>query len=143
MTNKAYASFWIRLLAEVLDILIFSLDVAIFGGLIYFLAPKNPEILTPLVAWYVAYFVLHCLMLFFLKPYLINKVGGTPGKLITGIKIINEENDFISFKDALFREYIGKAASAVLFGLGYFWIFKDPKRQAWHDHIAGTFVVKR
>jgi uncharacterized RDD family membrane protein YckC len=27
-------------------------------------------------------------------------------------------------------------------GLGCLWILKDPERQAWHDKIAGTYVVK-
>ena len=27
-------------------------------------------------------------------------------------------------------------------GLGALWILKDPERQAWHDKIAGTYVVK-
>jgi uncharacterized RDD family membrane protein YckC len=27
-------------------------------------------------------------------------------------------------------------------GLGCFWILRDPESQAWHDKIAGTYVVK-
>jgi uncharacterized RDD family membrane protein YckC len=27
-------------------------------------------------------------------------------------------------------------------GLGGLWILRDPERQAWHDRIAGTYVVK-
>ena len=27
-------------------------------------------------------------------------------------------------------------------GLGCLWIIKDADRQAWHDKIAGTYVVK-
>jgi uncharacterized RDD family membrane protein YckC len=43
--------------------------------------------------------------------------------------------------DAIVR---GLAAifSFVPFGLGFFWILRDPERQAWHDKIAGTYVVK-
>jgi uncharacterized RDD family membrane protein YckC len=29
-----------------------------------------------------------------------------------------------------------------VFGLGALWIIRDPERQAWHDKIAGTYVVK-
>jgi uncharacterized RDD family membrane protein YckC len=32
--------------------------------------------------------------------------------------------------------------SLVVLGLGALWILKDPERQAWHDKIAGTYVVK-
>jgi uncharacterized RDD family membrane protein YckC len=27
-------------------------------------------------------------------------------------------------------------------GLGFFWIAFDPEKQAWHDKIAGTVVVR-
>jgi uncharacterized RDD family membrane protein YckC len=27
-------------------------------------------------------------------------------------------------------------------GLGFLWIIWDPERQAWHDKIAGTVVVR-
>jgi len=27
-------------------------------------------------------------------------------------------------------------------GLGFLWIVWDPERQAWHDRVAGTYVVK-
>jgi len=30
----------------------------------------------------------------------------------------------------------------VLFGLGYIWIAFDKNKQAWHDKIAGTYVIK-
>jgi uncharacterized RDD family membrane protein YckC len=26
--------------------------------------------------------------------------------------------------------------------IGALWILRDPQRQAWHDKIAGTYVVK-
>jgi uncharacterized RDD family membrane protein YckC len=34
------------------------------------------------------------------------------------------------------------AVGAVLLGLGYLWIAFDPRKQAWHDKLAGTIVVK-
>jgi uncharacterized RDD family membrane protein YckC len=27
-------------------------------------------------------------------------------------------------------------------GLGFLWVMHDPQRQAWHDKVAGTYVVK-
>ena len=41
------------------------------------------------------------------------------------------------------REVIGKAISAVALLIGYFWIFWDPKKRGWHDHIGGTYVIKK
>ncbi|MEK6734314.1 MAG: RDD family protein [Pseudomonadota bacterium] len=32
--------------------------------------------------------------------------------------------------------------SALPFFLGYLWIVFDPKKQGWHDKLAGTLVIK-
>jgi len=32
--------------------------------------------------------------------------------------------------------------SLVVLGLGFLWILRDPEHQAWHDRVAGTYVVK-
>ena len=45
------------------------------------------------------------------------------------------------FAEALVRGLTGIFSLAVV-GLGFFWILRDPERQAWHDRIAGTYVVK-
>ena len=33
------------------------------------------------------------------------------------------------------------AAAYLAAGIGIFWLMLDPKRQGWHDKIAGTYVV--
>ena len=47
----------------------------------------------------------------------------------------------IAFPDALVRGLTGIFSLAV-FGIGFLWILKDPDKQAWHDRVAGTYVVK-
>ena len=32
--------------------------------------------------------------------------------------------------------------SLAVLGIGCLWILRDPERQAWHDKVAGTYVVK-
>ena len=46
----------------------------------------------------------------------------------------------LRFVDALVRG-IASLFSVAVVGLGFFWILKDEERQAWHDLIAGTYVV--
>jgi uncharacterized RDD family membrane protein YckC len=43
--------------------------------------------------------------------------------------------------DALVRG-LSSVFSLVVLGIGCFWILWDPERQAWHDKIAGTYVVR-
>jgi uncharacterized RDD family membrane protein YckC len=40
------------------------------------------------------------------------------------------------------RHVIGYPLSALFFGLGVFWMLWDRRRQAWHDKLAKTVVVK-
>jgi uncharacterized RDD family membrane protein YckC len=69
--------------------------------------------------------------------------GGSPGKLLTGIQVVDAQGQKISFKRAFFRRYIGYMVSGMLFCLGFIWIAIDEQRRGWHDQIADTFVVIR
>lgn len=71
----------------------------------------------------------------------VNYDGATPGKRLMAIKIIRSDGSKLSYPSAFLR-YIGYFVSAFVFGLGYLWMIWDKKKQAWHDKIAGTVVVK-
>jgi uncharacterized RDD family membrane protein YckC len=43
--------------------------------------------------------------------------------------------------DSLVRGLSAIFSLAVL-AIGALWILRDPERQAWHDKIAGTYVVR-
>jgi uncharacterized RDD family membrane protein YckC len=38
---------------------------------------------------------------------------------------------------------LGYYVSAIPFGLGLLWVGIDPKKQGWHDKLAGTVVIRR
>jgi uncharacterized RDD family membrane protein YckC len=67
--------------------------------------------------------------------------GQTPGKSVTRIKVIRVNGMSLSAGDAVLR-FVGYWISSIFFGLGYFWALFDAQSQAWHDKIAGTYVVK-
>jgi uncharacterized RDD family membrane protein YckC len=67
--------------------------------------------------------------------------GTTVGGIICQLRVVRMDGTPLSFADALVRGLAGIFSLAV-FGLGGLWILKDPERQAWHDRIAGTYVVK-
>jgi uncharacterized RDD family membrane protein YckC len=66
--------------------------------------------------------------------------GQTMGKTIVGLKVIGTDGTQLSVGRALLR-YIGYIVSASLFSIGFLWAAFDPKRQGWHDKLAGTLVV--
>jgi uncharacterized RDD family membrane protein YckC len=67
--------------------------------------------------------------------------GQTVGKRAMKIRVISSiDGGPIGFGRGLLR-YIGRIASSIPFGLGYFWMLWDPERQTWHDKIASSVVV--
>ena len=65
----------------------------------------------------------------------------TVGGLICQLRLVRTDGGPVQFAEALVRGLTGIFSLAVV-GLGFFWILRDPERQAWHDRIAGTYVVK-
>jgi len=65
----------------------------------------------------------------------------TLGGIICQLRLVRTDGGPVRFAEALVRGLTGIFSLAVV-GLGFFWILKDPERQAWHDRIAGTYVVK-
>lgn len=67
--------------------------------------------------------------------------GTTIGGIICQLRVVRVDGAPLRFIDALVRG-LSAIFSIVVLGLGVFWILRDPERQAWHDRIAGTYVVK-
>lgn len=66
--------------------------------------------------------------------------GRTIGKWFMGLKVIGLNGRPPTIGRSLLR-VIGYGLSAIVFWAGYFWVIVDEERQAWHDHMARTWVV--
>jgi uncharacterized RDD family membrane protein YckC len=67
--------------------------------------------------------------------------GTTIGGLVCGLKVVRRDGAEINWDTAIVRA-LGCFLSMVVAGLGFLWIVFDEERQAWHDKIAGTLVVR-
>lgn len=67
--------------------------------------------------------------------------GGNIGKLLTGLRVTDENDSRLSFRRLLFRHLIGYQFASLLFGLGFFAIIKDANKQGWHDKTVGSKIV--
>jgi len=65
----------------------------------------------------------------------------TLGGIVCQLRLVRTDGTPLTFADALVRGLAG-VVSLVVLGIGALWILRDPERQAWHDKIAGTYVVK-
>lgn len=67
--------------------------------------------------------------------------GTTVGGIICNLRVVRVDGAPLRFVDAVVRGLSGVFSIAAL-GLGGLWILRDPERQAWHDKISATYVVK-
>jgi uncharacterized RDD family membrane protein YckC len=67
--------------------------------------------------------------------------GTTVGGIICQLRVVRVDGTPVRFIDALVRG-LSSIFSLAVAGIGCLWILRDPERQAWHDRIAGTYVVR-
>jgi uncharacterized RDD family membrane protein YckC len=66
---------------------------------------------------------------------------GTPGQIAFSLGVVDADTgEPISAGQGLIRAVVG-VLSALPAGLGLLWIAFDPKKQGWHDKLAGTVVL--
>ena len=66
--------------------------------------------------------------------------GQTVGMLAWRLRVERSDGTLLTWRDALLR-LGGAAVSLAALGLGYFWIWIDRDRLAWHDRWSGTRVI--
>lgn len=67
------------------------------------------------------------------------KLGWTPGKFITGMKIVDESSLYKINLMQSFKRFL----ATCLFPISVFFMIFSQKRQSLHDYIAGSVVIKR
>lgn len=67
--------------------------------------------------------------------------GQTLGMRAWNLRLLAEDGGPVSWKQAALRYACG-LGGMVLFGLGYFWVWIDPGKRAWHDLASGTRLVR-
>jgi uncharacterized RDD family membrane protein YckC len=67
--------------------------------------------------------------------------GSTVGGIIFGLKVVRVDGKPSEWVTMAVRA-LACFFSLIVVGLGFLWIAFDPQKQAWHDKIAGTVVVR-
>jgi uncharacterized RDD family membrane protein YckC len=76
-----------------------------------------------------------------LQSFLVSRFGGGFGQLIAGISITHTNGKLLTFSQSLWRQTVGIFFSSVFFGAGFFAIFWNTKKQAWHDELSDSIVI--
>jgi uncharacterized RDD family membrane protein YckC len=66
----------------------------------------------------------------------------TPGKMLISARIVDAHTGGRPGAGQAIARYLGYFVSTIPLGLGLIWVGLDPRKQGWHDKIAGTVVVR-
>jgi uncharacterized RDD family membrane protein YckC len=69
-----------------------------------------------------------------------SRYGGTLGKTILGLKVVDSLGNTLTFGHATIR-FLAKILSGAIFFIGFFMIHFSREKQGLHDRFSGTFVV--
>ena len=119
-----YGGYWKRGIANLIDCLLL--------GLIFAIVSFSSNILTAVVELVI--FLVYMIGLKF-------AFGATLGYRLLGMQIVSINGAKPTVKQIAIR-LIAAFFSALALGLGYLWIALDKNKQAWHDKIAGTYVIR-
>ena len=139
-----YAGFWIRCGASIIDTLIMMLAIIPSAWIFYQgnydlvfstgLADQKASLWFDILVNYIFPFLYTILFWLYL--------GGTPGKRLMRLKVLDEKKgNKLTLGQSIIR-YIGYIPSTLVFMLGFICIAFDSKKQGWHDKMAKTVVVK-
>ncbi len=128
-----YQGFWIRLCAYTIDSIIFSSIAYLLGKGILFWS-MNP--------WYQSLVLLAGIIAIsaVYETIMVGRFGGTIGKLLLRMRIISDTGT-MNYKVAFVR-WASTILSTILLMIGYLMIAWDPRKQALHDRIAKTLVIR-
>jgi uncharacterized RDD family membrane protein YckC len=114
------AGFWLRMGALLLDVLLIGLLLGLFRH-------HSGHFMLLLLAAYGA-------VMWKLR-------GSTVGGIICDLRVVRLDGLDIDWTTAIVRA-LGCFLSLAIVGLGFIWIAFSDDKQAWHDKIAGTVVVR-
>ena len=125
-----YAGFWRRVGATVIDGLLFAILIELIAGPDF----TDATLLT-------TEGLLRSGIALLLTIILWIKFLGTPGKLLLECQVVDADTlKPMTLKQAALR-YVAYLASILPLFLGFLWVARDERKQAFHDKIANTVVL--
>ena len=134
------ASFMSRAVAFIIDgLAVWGLSQILIHPILQLLGIGNLYFLTPMlsvenITTGVLYFLYFILMTYYAKA--------TLGKMVTGITVVSQNGEKLTFKQVIFRELVGRYINNKLWYLPYLVVLFNDRRIGLHDYFADTYVVK-
>jgi uncharacterized RDD family membrane protein YckC len=133
-----YVGFWPRLGASLIDTV---LGAMILYPILYALYGREYFASDNLVAGGGDFIMTHVFPAIAIIVFWVYK-SATPGKMAIRAKIVDAKTGLPPSKGQLIGRYFAYYISTIPLCLGFLWIAWDPRKQGWHDKLAGTVVVR-
>jgi len=134
-----YVGFWARVGAALLDTILLLIVSVPLLRLVYALSDWDLYAHTADRVEFVIGYVLPVVLVIALWML----VSSTPGKMGLGAVIVDARTFGKPSPLQFVIRYIGYFVSTIPLGLGLIWVGIDPRKQGWHDKMAGTVVVRK
>lgn len=145
--------FWRRFFAISIDLFILNICISLSTSplhkgfelgeslLLFFFTEADSEVLRRLILYITSYIIIALILGCFYFTYFHGSIGQSIGKMLFNIKVIQIHGGELTWKRAFIR-WLGYFVSCFPFFLGFVWAAFDRNKQAWHDKITGTYVVR-
>jgi uncharacterized RDD family membrane protein YckC len=135
--SMAYAGFWMRVLATLIDsvilsVLVIALLLAYYGTSDLAQAQSGLEG----ALGNALQIVVSVAIIVFWRYW-----GGTPGKMLLSQRIVDARTGKPASTGKLIGRFFAYIVSTIPLGLGFLWVAFDRRKQGWHDKLAGTVVI--
>jgi uncharacterized RDD family membrane protein YckC len=129
-----YVGFWARAWAGLLDVILLA---ALFSPLLQLAERGAAAVLTPgpagLLSWLLC---ATAAVFFYMTP------GTTPGQLAISAVVVDARTGCPPALPQRIGRVLGLLLALAPCGLGFLWVAFQPRKQGWHDKLAGTLVVR-
>lgn len=135
-----YVGFWPRVGANIVDAILMALIttpllVSIYGWA-HFTDDSGPFIAGPadfLISW-----VLPAALVILFWVY----KQATPGKMVVHARVVDARTGKALTVGQSIGRYLAYFVSMLPLFLGLIWVAFDPRKQGWHDKLAGSVVIR-
>jgi uncharacterized RDD family membrane protein YckC len=147
-TEDNLASYWWRLLATLIDLLLLSflmsfiLPVLNQRGLLHIKLDSFDPYKTSQHDVFVIQIIFNSIIILYNSICEASSLKGSLGKKVCGLVVVDADGQGLKYGVALFRSF-GKVVSIFFWGVGTFSIFWTEHKQALHDFLAKTYVVRK
>jgi len=138
--------FWIRLSALIIDnVVLYALAfiLTVVGMIALGLGSSGLEELGQegVYRLVIPLYIFNTILTITYYTYFHGSTGQTLGKMVCKLKVVRVNGEPLGYGKAFLR-WLGYIVSSFVFCLGFLWAAWDKNKQAWHDKIAGTYVIR-